>query len=89
MSLLLASLVVGRVGPDTIGQVAARVASSTLNPGTGELRLTYPDGPQVLMRTPDVASSSAELTGHTIAPGTLVALCGKDGSLRRLMMSES
>ena len=87
--LLLASLVVGRVGPDTIGQVAACVASSTLNPETGELRLTFPDGSHALMRTPDTAGSPSALEGQAIAPGTLVALCGKDGSLRSLMMSES
>ena len=87
--LLLASLVVGRVGPDTIGQVAAGVASSTLNPETGELRLTFADGSRAMMRTPDAAGSPSELEGKAIAVGTLVALCGKDGSLRSLMMSES
>ncbi len=87
-SLLLASLVVGRVGPDTVGQVAAGVASSTLNPETGELRLAFPDGSHALMRRPDAAGLPTELEGQVIVPGILVALCAKDGSLRRLMMIE-
>jgi hypothetical protein len=86
--LLLASLVVGREGPDTVGQVAACVASSTLNPGTGELRLALADGSQVLMRTPEAAGAPSELDGYEIAAGTLVALCAKDGVPHSLMQTE-
>ncbi len=86
--LLLASLVIGRVGPDTVGQLAANVVSASLSAERGELRLVFYDGSQALMRMPSTARYPAELAGHTVAPGTLAALCGNDGNLRSLMLSE-
>jgi len=85
--LLLASLVIGRVGPDTVGQLAASVTSAALDARPGELRLSLADGSQALLRTPDAARNPAALGGRTIAEGTLVALLSKDGSIRSLMLA--
>jgi hypothetical protein len=85
--LLLASLVIGRVGPDTVGQLAASVTAASLNAKPGELRLSFADGSQALLRMPVAARNPAELGSQTIAGGTLVALLAKDGSIRSLMLA--
>jgi hypothetical protein len=85
--ILLASLVIARVGPDTARQLAASVISASLNAEHGDLRLGFADGSQALLRTPDAARNHAELGGQTISKGTLVALLMKDRSIRSLMMT--
>ena len=81
---LLASLVVGRVGTDTVAQVAGSVVSAVLSAEAGELRLVLADGSKAVLRSPDAAAYPGELEGQELRAGTLIALCSRTGNLRCL-----
>jgi hypothetical protein len=87
--LLLASLVIGRVGPDSAGQLASSIAFAALDEERGELRLRFADGSLALLRTPDAARYPADLDGHVIKAGSLAALVSRHGALAVLLPAEN
>jgi hypothetical protein len=87
--LLLASLVIGRVGPDSARQAAASVYSAALDAARGELRLRFADGSLALLRTPEAAGQAAELGGRIVEKGALAALLSKGGALTTLRRIEN
>jgi len=87
--LLLASLHIARVGPDTALQTAATVTDALLNPVSGELLVRFSNGSSALLRTPESAMATTAFSGRTLAPGVVVAYNPAAGDLRTLTLRQS